>query len=254
MSFSARAAGLAGAAACAIVLAGCTGAPAAPPPTPTHLLAPPDGERIAGNGLWLLAGPDATHEIAEAISGAGAVQYHGSYTELTSPSDGSEPRAGRGLAVDYRGRAGEYAAKITAGDERVEVVAVDGRTYVRGNEAYASAHGIPDAADGFVCATGDDSLVAEWAPLLEPGDLVESLLASSESVSVEPPLGDADLIDVIVGQTGAPVGVLTVARSGAPLPREFRAADGTGDGTFAFEGWGEPIEIEPPAELSVACG
>ncbi len=61
---------------------------------------------------------------------------------------------------------------------------IDGRTYVRGNAAYAAHIGIPEVERGFVCSVGEGALLEEWAPLLRPADLVASLLEGSESLAV----------------------------------------------------------------------
>lgn len=249
-----RAAPLLPVAVLAFALTGCGSSPPEVPPTPAHLdLGAFDPSTTDGNGLWLLTGSDAAAEIADAATAAGTVAYTGAFTELTAATPEADPVPGRSLSVDYRGRPGSFTAKLGAGDTSLEVVAVDGRTYLRGNAASAARYGIPELEQGFVCAAGGESLLDEWSPLLRPSELLGSLLDSSASVSVQPPVGDAELLEVIVGGEEAPAGVLHVQRVGAPLPTTFTAGDTTGDGSFSFTGWGEEFDVAAPTDVVRDC-
>ena len=208
---------------------------------------------VAGNGLWLLSGDNAAREVVDAVRAAGSVRYSGSFTELTAGTPDTGPAPGRSLMIDYTGRPGASTARVTAGDLEFEVVLVEGRTYVRGNGAYAERTGLPAVEQGFVCSTGEETFLDEWSPLLRPADLVASLLESSESLTVKPPEGDEATVSVVVGASDGPVGALTVERTGPPLPTAFTAGDGSGDGDFSFTGWGEPVAVSAPAEPVVDC-
>jgi hypothetical protein len=237
-----------------VVLAGCSAQPGEAPPTPTQFPADAIGdEPIAGNGLWLLHGDAAASEIVDAAGAAGPVTYSGAFTELTPAAAGAEPTPGRSLSVRFSGRVDQYTAAIDAGALSLEIVVVDGRSYLRGNAAYAARAGIPELERGFVCTAGD-SLLDEWAPFLKPRDLVDELLDASGSVTVQAPQGDVETLDVVVGTADAPAGVMTVQRTGPPLPAGFTAGDATGTGSFTFTAWGEPVAVVAPADLALACG
>lgn len=237
-----------------LALAGCSAVPPQVPPTPSHLdLGDLDPSTIDGNGLWLLTGRDAAAEIVDAATAAGTAAYAGTFTERTAAGPASDAVQGRTLSIDYRGRPGNFTAKLSAGDTSIEVVAVDGRTYLRGNAASAAQYGIPELEQGFVCAAAGESLVEQWSPLLRPAELVASLLESSDSVSVQPPPADTELLEVVVGGENAPAGVLQVQRVGAPLPTAFTAGDPSGDGSFTFSGWGEEFDVAAPSDIIRDC-
>ncbi|WP_136708450.1 hypothetical protein [Agromyces sp. H66] len=235
----------------ALAMTGCA-ASASSPPSPSGV-ALDAFDPAAGNGLWLLGGDAAGAEIVDSVREAGSVRYSGSFTELVPATPDVDPAPGRSLTIDYAGRPGTATARITAGDLEFDLVMVDGRTYVRGNAAYAERTGIAAAAQGYVCSVGAQTLLDEWAPLLRPSELVASLIDSSESLTVEPPRPGDSTVSVVMGGSEAPIGELTVARSGAPLPIGFTAGDGSGDGAFSFSAWGEPIEVARPADRVVDC-
>jgi len=236
-----------------VVLAGCSAPSGEAPPTPTQFPADAIGEEpIAGNGLWLVSGDDAASEIVDAAAAAGPVTYSGSFTELTPAAAGAEPAPGRSLSVRFSGRVDQYTASIDAGALSLEIVTIDGRSYLRGNAAYAARAGIPELEHGFVCTAGD-SLLEEWEPFLKPRDLVDELLDASGTVTVQAPQGDVETLDVVVGTAEAPAGVMTVQRTGPPLPAGFTAGDATGTGSFAFTAWGEPVAVVAPTDPALAC-
>lgn len=234
-------------------LAACSGASADPPPAAGIDLEAFDAAATPGNGIWMLSGTAAADEVVSAARAAGSVHYTGTFTELTRATPDTEPAPGRTLAVDFTGRPGEAIARITAGDVAFEAVLVDGRTYVRGNAAYAAHTGLAEVEHGYVCSIGEETFLAEWAPLLRPANLVAALLQSSESLTVEPPAGEESTVSVIVGASDGPVGAMAVQRSGPPLPVTFTAGDGTGDGDFAFTAWGEPVDVAAPTDPAVDC-
>ncbi|MCD2441624.1 hypothetical protein LQ757_04970 [Agromyces sp. SYSU K20354] len=235
-----------------LLLTGCASASTQVIATPSVGAGQTDGP-IAGNGLWLLGGTAAADEIVDAVRAAGTVQYSGTFTELTAGAPEAEPMPGRVLTVEFEGGRAGSSAVVTAGDQRAQVAMVDGRTYTTGNDAYAAATGLADTARGWVCSIGTTAVRDEWAPLLEPGALIAALLGTGESVAVVPPADADTVVEVIIGSAEAPVGILTVARDGAPLPVAFTAGDTSGDGTFSFSAWGEPVDVAAPADPVVAC-
>jgi hypothetical protein len=234
-------------------LAGCAAAATPPSPPPGIDLEAYDPAAVPGNGLWLLGSAAAAEEVVAAVGAAGSVHYTGAFTELTPATPEAEPAPGRSLTVDFTGRPGAARAAITASDLVFEVVLVDGRSYVRGNTAYAAHVGIAEVGNGFVCTVGEAAFLDEWAPLLRPADLVSSLLGASESMAVEVPSGEETTVSVVIGSAEGPIGTMTVQRTGPPLPVAFTAGDASGDGDFAFTAWGEPVEVQAPADPVVDC-
>ena len=237
----------------ALLLTGCAGASTQVIATPDIGAGPTDGP-IAGNGLWLLGGTAAADEIVDAVRSAGTVRYSGTFTELTAGTPDTEPAPGRVLTVEYAGGRAGSSAVFAAGDQRAQVVSIDGRTYTTGNDAYASATGLADLARGWVCSIGTTGARDEWAPLLDPAEFVASLLGTGESIAVETPADADTVVEVTIGSAEAPVGIMTVAREGAPLPVAFTAGDTSGDGSFSFSAWGEPVAVSAPADPVIACG
>lgn len=225
----------------ALLVTGCAAAPQAAPTVPPGIdLEGFDGAE--GNGLWLLSGPDLASEIVEAVREAGPVHVSGSFTELSRPDPALDAVRGRTVTIDFHGRADAFAATVVAGDLEARVLVEAGTSRIRGNAGYAATLGSPALAGTVVCSVGADPAVERWAPLLAPVDLVETLLASTD-LSVAPPAGEGDTLDVVLGTDEAPLGVLTVERFGPPLPRSFTAADASGDGVFQFADWGTSPDL-----------
>lgn len=226
-----------------VALTGC-GAPADLPPTPTGIdLTGADARD--GNGLWLRSGSDVTDIVADAVRTAGPVHITGKITETVQPDPDAEPRPGRTLDLDFRGTASAFMATVRAGDVRVDaLVSADG-SRVKGNAAFAREY-VGREPGAVVCTSGLDPVLLDFAPLLEPAALVAALLGAG-GVGANPPVGESETLDVVTGEEGSVVGVLTVERFGAPLPRSFVAADASGEGAVEFSGWGEPIDLEAAA-------
>lgn len=235
-----------GALALAVTLAGCS-APADPPPPPAGIdLRGAEGSD--GNGLWLRSGSAVTDIIAQAVRAGGPVHITGEIIETVQPDPEAEPEPGRTLTIDFRGTASGYAATVGAGDVRLRAVVSAEGSRVRGNAAFAREY--PGRENGAVlCTTGVDPALVDFAPLLEPAALVSTLLGTG-GVGANPPVDDADVIEVVAGEEGSVVGVLAVERFGPPLPRSFVAADASGEGQLVFEDWGGSVDLdEAAAEL-----
>ncbi len=235
---------LAGLAALALVLTGCA-ADVEPPPPPAGVDLS-SADPADGNGLWLRSGAEVTAIIAEAIRAGGPVHVRGSITETIQPDPESDPEPGRTIVLDFHGTATAYAATVAAGDVAIDVMVSAGGTRLRGNAAFARAHPGRDAGT-VVCTTGLDGALADWAPLLDPAALVSTLLAGAGVGATTPP-PEGDTLDVVAGEAGAVVGVLVVERFGAPLPRSFIAADGSGDAELTFADWGAAVDLDAAAE------
>jgi len=228
----------------ALVLTGC--AADVEPPAPPAGVDLRSADPADGNGLWLRSGADVTAIVAEAVRAGGGVHVRGSITETVQPDPETEPEPGRTITLDFHGTAAAYTASVTAGDVAIEVVVSTDGTRLRGNAAFARENPGRDAG-AVVCTTGLDSALAEWSPLLDPAALVSTLLPGA-GVGATAPTADGDTIDVVAGEEGSVVGVLVVERFGAPLPRSYVAADGTGEAEFTFTGWGDPVDLEAAAE------
>jgi len=230
------------------LLTGC-GSPAAAPTPPAGVVLT-DADPADGNGLWLQDGAEATAIVTSAVRAAGPVHVTGALTETVQPDPRAEPHAGRSVTIDFRGTAAAYSATLTAGDVQVQAVVSPDGSRVRGNAGFARENPGREI-DQVVCTTGLDPILVGWAPVLDPAELISALL-SAAGVSADPPVGDTDTIEVVVGEEGSVVGVLSVERFGAPLPRGFVAADGSGEGTLTFAEWGQPVDL-PAAAADLPC-
>lgn len=233
----------------AMPLSACS-RPADPPPTPSGIDLR-SADPADGNGLWLRSGADVTAIVAQAVRAGGPVHITGQITEIVQPDPDADPRRGRTLSLDFHGTASTYTATITAGDVRVAALVTAEGSRVRGNAGFARAFE-GRAADEVVCSSGLDPALVDFAPLLDPAALVTTLLGSG-GVGANPPVGDdVDTLDVVTGEEGSVVGVLTVERYGPPLPRSFVAADASGEGALTFADWGSELDVDA-AEKTLAC-
>lgn len=222
----------------------------APQPTAPAGIDLGSAEAAAGNGLWLRSGEDLVAIVTGAMRAAGPVHVTGSVTETVQTSPDADPAPGRTVTIDYRGTSAAYTATVAAGDLRLEAVVSSTGTRLRGNAAFARLY--PGTTPGAVtCTTGLDPRLSEWGPLLDPADLVRTLLdgrgVAAGAPDADAPADGADTIDVVTGEEGSVVGVLTVDRFGPPLPRTFVGGDASGQGSLAFEDWGEPVDLAAAA-------
>ncbi|WP_156761673.1 hypothetical protein [Microbacterium karelineae] len=246
---------LAVAVASALALSGCSADreknDAVPPAVDVGRLDP----EHPGNGIWLIPQDGVISQITRAVREAGAVTYSGTVTELIVPENTREdPTPGRTLEVAYTGSDGQMMAELSADGMTVRIIATERGTYVTGDAAYADHIGIGRVASGWVCLPTPGAVLAEWEPLLDPAELVRTLLTSVESVAVMEPAPDAETTSVYLGTGDTPQGEMTISAVGDPLPRDFLAGDLSGDGSFRFGDWGEQPPIDAPGDVVVACG
>lgn len=223
-----------------LVLSACAGSPT-PVPSPPPGIDAEGFEGASGNGLWLVPSAELPQRIVDAVHAAGPVVVQGTAHEFRTAEDGTL-QPGRTISVDYRGRADAFAATLAAGDVEAQLLVDEGRSRVRGNEAYAAASGRADLT-AVQCTVGVDPAVAQWSPFTDPALLVETLLSGAE-LSVAPPSGDGETLSVRIGSSDSVAGVLTVERYGAPLPRSISIAEPGGDTELSFSAWGEPADLD----------
>lgn len=253
---------LAVAVAVSIVMSGCSGGllkrgKSSPPPPgtpPANLdLGSVDDAKSGQNGLWHLSGSQAIEQIIDAVDRSDGVLYEGTYVEqIPVEGDDQATTEGRTLHVTYAGSPEQYSASIEAGKLTASIVTVKGDTYVSGNAAFAAHIGVAEAAEGSVCVADAHGILDEWNLVLDPAALVEALLGNSASVST-PADGKQKSVDVVISDGTAPVGTMSVAAFGPPLPHSYVAGDSSGDASFTFDEWGTTRTPTVPDDVIVGC-
>ncbi len=155
--------------------------------------------------------------------------------------------------MTYAGSPEQYSASIEAGKLTASIVTVKGDTYVSGNEAFAAHIGEAEAVEGSVCVADARGILDEWNLVFDPAALVAALLGSSASVSA-PTDGKQKSVDVVISDGTAPVGTMSVAAFGPPLPHNYVAGDSSGDASFTFDDWGGTTRTPTvPDDVVVGC-
>jgi len=239
-------------------LSGCTaGAAEQAAPVPTGVDLSRVDPDVPGNGLWYLDGPAALEQVATAVRDARTATWTGRYEEAgeePDADDGTVPPQPRSVEAAVQGSPGEYRATFTTDGGTVTIVVVDGRAYLSGDDAYATAVGLPEAAEGPVCVPVTDPLVTAWQPLLSARALLEALVPPDRvEVGVVAPVEGAPTVDLVLGAGSAPVGALTVSAVDRPLPVRLLASDASGTGDFSFSGWGDPVDVAVPDDVVAPC-
>lgn len=140
------------------------------------------------------------------------------------------------------------AGEIAQGEHRFQLVAVDGRLYIRGNEAFYRQMG-GDAAVRLLggrwltASTRSDEL-GELAELVDKDALLDEALTPGSAIEKD----GEDTVDgrralVLRNASGAR---LLIAATGEPYP--LRMVDGRGEGELVFDRWGEPVELTAPQD------
>lgn len=220
----------------ALVLCGCAAPPAAPVPTPTHLaLGDIDVSGSARNGIEYLDGSDALEVVVRAMRAQGAARIEGEYDRAADADAGI---AAARIELRFTGTAAGYAATATL-DGIAHEFRVDGtRAATR------------DTADGgWRCLPADAEELRRWSPLLDPVELIRSLLGDGAELAVSPPRGEPQTVDLLIGGAKGASGALTVAAAGAPLPVRLVVADDRSSAEFDYV-WDASTAPELPAECA----
>lgn len=244
----------------ALALTGCaSGADETVAPVPTGVDLSRVDPDVPGNGLWYLSPEDAWRQVDAAVRDARSATWSGRYVETADDAafdQAADPAAGAPRTVDVTvgGTPAEHVATYATAAGRVTIVTTDGRSYLRGDEAWATSVGLPEAAAGSVCLPVGDPLVTTWQPLLSARELLEAVVQPDRvPLGIVEPVPGAPTVDLVLGPTTSPVGTLTVSATGAPLPVRLVAADDSGSGDFRFEGWGEPVDVAVPDDVVADC-
>ena len=236
----------------AVTLAGCSGT-ATPLATPSSFdLGAVALDDLDRNGLEYLAGADALEQVLSAARTAGTVTVTGTYDELLPPPEGErEPVPGLAISIDWSGDSGDFLASVTAGELAGDIRASGSTAVARGNAAFSDAHGIA-VSDEWACLDGGASALEQWEPLLDPIDLIETLLEAREGSEIVVSTGAVvnDTIELAISSGSGAIGTLVVSALGPPLPVTLIGGDASGTGTFAFDDWGAATDLEPVESLA----
>lgn len=240
-------------AALALVLTGCAGT-VTPIITPTAF--PLDQVQLDStdrNGIEFLVGQDALDQVLAAARTARTVTMTGSYDELLPPPEGErEPVPGLSLAVSVTGSANDFLAEVDAGGLAGEIRAQQGTIVARGSDEFLAILGTePD--DEWACVPGGTSSLTAWQPLLDPAELIATLLTVEEGAETDLVVDTGavvgDTVELVISSGGSLIGTLIVSAVGPPLPLSLIASDTSGDAAFTFEGWGDELSLDD-AELA----
>lgn len=245
---------VAAATAALLALAGCTAeAEPAPTVTPSAVALPDDQVTdVERNGVEYLSGDAAVDGILAAMDDAGPATVEGVFQERADEEAGGPTRR---LQFTFEGTDTRFRADVTAADVSARIVVVDGRAYVTGDARLAALIGVPEADGGIVCLASDDRRISAWAPVLSPAAFVESIVASTDGVTLDAAgttAADAASAEFVLGAGGSPIGTLTVATTGPAVPLRLVAADPRGDVDATFA-WDADPQIAAPADVAVPC-
>lgn len=218
-----------------LLVPGCSGAPASPVATPTHLDLSEDWGDDVGNGVALLGTDDALATVIAAMRAERGVTMTGVFVDA----------ADRLMTFSVSGRGGSVEAEFTVGGEITRIVLADDVAYVLPTPAMAATDELEIGV--YACLGADDPAVARWRTLLDPVRTVAEFSADASAVA-DTGQGAAN---VVLGAEGT-LGALTVSTDGAPLPISLVRADAAGTMEVDFSEWGE-VDIAPPSPLSDSC-
>lgn len=214
----------------AILLTGCSGDKPDPVATIEHFDAS-RAEDAQGNGLTLLTGADARLTIIDSMRGK-SVAMSGTFS----------PANGTAVTATVEGTRDRYAASVSQGAERTEIIRIDNDAYLRTGQP-STISDMP-----FQCVSADVVESGANGQYLDAHKFVGAMTTDASAVSAV----TGETVDVILGSEGT-AGVLTVASNGAPLPQRLLRADLAGTLDFSFEKWGTADAPTAPTALGEGC-
>ncbi len=206
----------------------------------------------SGNGLWILDGVSAAGRVIDAMRSAGGGTMTASVHEMI-PVEQGDPLPGRTMSVVSSSDGTHLQASFVVGDQTGELIIIGNEVWVRGNEAFTERIGVSDGAEDFVCLARGSTSITELETLATPADFLRSTLSGLEIGTLSPTEAEPELQSLVLGVSAAPIGYVTVAAQGPPLPHQLSAFDVTGSVEAQFT-WGDVSEIQAPDSDAEGCG
>ncbi|MFC5338655.1 hypothetical protein [Leucobacter denitrificans] len=206
----------------------------------------------SGNGLWILDGVSAAGRVIDAMRAADGGTMTASVHEMI-PVEQGDPLPGRNISVVSSTDGTNLQASFVVGDQTGELVIIGNDVWVKGNGAFTERIGAGDGTDEFVCMARGSTSIAEFETLAKPAEFLRSTLSGLEIGTLSPTEAEPDLQSLVLGVSAAPIGYVTVAAQGPPLPHQISAFDVTGSVEAQFT-WGDVSEIQAPDGDASGCG
>jgi hypothetical protein len=227
-----------------MALAGCQSTDSTPAPAVAAPVTSASGApaAAAGNGVAALTGDQILAKAKAAVKKTKSLRAKGTVVEDGEKTD-----------IDLKVDGSEFAATMTIGKAKVQLLAVGGKKYFRPNEAFWVLS--TDAKQGkslakavgtrWIAGADDDE---SFASLFSIGD-VNELLKPTGAVST----GEAKVVRGIpaigLKDAGDPDSALYVATTGEPYPLQLTGKDGS---TLAFDNFGGSFtDIKKPAASQI---
>ena len=218
----------------ATALAGCQNDKA---DTPAPAAGPTASSAPAGAGVAALSADEILQRSQAALTQAKSYRAKG-----TMDQDGER------TGIDLKVNGTDFTASMSFGKAEVELLAADGKKYLRPNEQFWTMSTDAKQGKALARAIGDKWVAGadgdqSFASLFSIGD-AKQFLKPSGAISK----GEEKEIDGVpaigLKDAGAPDTMLYVATSGEPYPLRIT---GKGDAALVFSDFGKPVEIEAPA-------
>jgi len=232
----------------AIMLAGCAAerpGNAAEPTAPGWVsqipVSPLPQER---NGIEAVPVPVAQEAVLEAMVAQVSGIAEGEITRLLTDQE-TTTTSEAVLAFSTEGNESAFQATATWGDYTVSIVGSDDAWWMSANSTYAEAVHEPDLTDG-MCMSPADTIASSWRWLAGPAAVFTGLSATGVwgAAVLDEPGGIAVFP---VTESGAVVGSVQVAATGAALPVSLDVDDPSGRGQVRFGDWSDDMIVaEPP--------